>query len=112
MRAMRAEAFSGLPGFEASGTFRSRQVSDGRVVIKNHGGRGSTPTGAHHSVGRILTSESAAGAGGRRSRRGKRREEEQRFPVGSRVMFTGPYGISENGSYSEWLAVPKRESLA
>jgi len=27
------------------------------------------------------------------------------FPVGSRVMFTGPYGVSENGTYSEWLAV-------
>jgi NADPH2:quinone reductase len=29
------------------------------------------------------------------------------FPVGSRVMFTGPYGVSENGTYSEWLAVSK-----
>jgi NADPH2:quinone reductase len=32
------------------------------------------------------------------------------FPAGSRVMFTGPHGITENGAYSEWLAVPK-ESL-
>src|SRR6202521_4264118 len=29
------------------------------------------------------------------------------FPAGSRVMFTGPYGVSENGTYSEWLAVRK-----
>jgi NADPH2:quinone reductase len=29
------------------------------------------------------------------------------FPVGSHVMFTGPYGVSENGTYSEWLAVRK-----
>src|ERR1700681_4824383 len=29
------------------------------------------------------------------------------FPVGSRVVFTGPYGVSENGAYSEWLAVRK-----
>jgi len=29
------------------------------------------------------------------------------FPVGSRVMFTGPYGVSENGTYSEWVAVRK-----
>ena len=29
------------------------------------------------------------------------------FPVGSRVMFAGPYGVSENGAYSEWLAVRK-----
>jgi len=26
------------------------------------------------------------------------------FPV-LRVMFTGPYGVSANGTYSEWLAV-------
>jgi NADPH:quinone reductase len=29
------------------------------------------------------------------------------FPVGSRVMFTGPYGVAENGTYGEWLAVRK-----
>src|SRR2546427_12428764 len=27
------------------------------------------------------------------------------FPVGTRVMFTGPYGVFEDGTYSEWLAV-------
>ena len=32
------------------------------------------------------------------------------FPAGSRVMFTGPYGVSENGTYSEWLAV-RNENL-
>ena len=29
------------------------------------------------------------------------------FPIGSRVMFTGPYGVFEDGTYSEWLAVRK-----
>jgi NADPH2:quinone reductase len=32
------------------------------------------------------------------------------FPAGSRVMFTGPYGVFEDGTYSEWLAV-RKESL-
>ena len=32
------------------------------------------------------------------------------FPVGSRVMFTRPYGVFEDGAYSEWLAV-RKESL-
>jgi NADPH2:quinone reductase len=32
------------------------------------------------------------------------------FPTGSRVMFTGPYGVAENGTYGEWLAV-RREHL-
>ena len=33
------------------------------------------------------------------------------FPVGSRVMFTGPYGASEDGAYSEWLANTKATPL-
>lgn len=28
-------------------------------------------------------------------------------PNGSRVMFTGPYGVFENGAYSEWVSVRK-----
>jgi hypothetical protein len=32
------------------------------------------------------------------------------FPIGSRVMFTGPYGVFESGAYGEWLAV-RKESL-
>ena len=27
-----------------------------------------------------------------------------KFPAGSRVMFTGTYGVFEDGAYSEWLA--------
>jgi NADPH:quinone reductase len=29
------------------------------------------------------------------------------FPDGSRVMFTGPYGVSKDGTYSEWVNVRK-----
>jgi len=29
------------------------------------------------------------------------------FPAGSRAMFTGTYGVFEDGAYSEWLAVRK-----
>src|SRR5205807_2711237 len=32
------------------------------------------------------------------------------FPVGSRVMFTGAYGVSEDGTYGEWLAL-RNENL-
>src|SRR2546425_7358308 len=31
--------------------------------------------------------------------------------VGSRVMFTGPYGVRENGAWQEWLLV-RPEDLA
>jgi NADPH:quinone reductase len=33
------------------------------------------------------------------------------FAVGSRVMFTGPYGVGENGAWQEWLLV-RPEHLA
>ena len=29
------------------------------------------------------------------------------FPIGSHVMFTGAYGVSEDGAYGEWIAVQK-----
>jgi NADPH2:quinone reductase len=31
------------------------------------------------------------------------------FPAGSRVMFFGPYGAFEDGTYSEWIAVRKKD---
>jgi NADPH:quinone reductase-like Zn-dependent oxidoreductase len=33
------------------------------------------------------------------------------LPAGSRVMFTGPYGVGENGAWQEWLLV-RAEHLA
>ncbi len=33
------------------------------------------------------------------------------FSAGTRVMFTGPYGVSEDGAYSEYLAV-RKENLS
>jgi NADPH:quinone reductase len=36
---------------------------------------------------------------------------ESGFPVGSRVMFTGPYGVGENGAWQDWLLV-RPEHLA
>ena len=33
--------------------------------------------------------------------------------VGSRVMFTGPYGVGENGAWQDWLLVrPEHLALA
>jgi NAD(P)-dependent dehydrogenase (short-subunit alcohol dehydrogenase family) len=34
------------------------------------------------------------------------------FPIGSRVMFTGPYGVFEDGAYSEWIALQKEHLCA
>jgi NADPH:quinone reductase-like Zn-dependent oxidoreductase len=35
---------------------------------------------------------------------------DSKFPVGARVMFFGPYGVLEDGTYSEWIAA-KPEDL-
>jgi hypothetical protein len=31
------------------------------------------------------------------------RSKVPEVPTGSRVMFTGPYGVFEDGTYCEWL---------
>jgi len=35
---------------------------------------------------------------------------DDRIPNGSRVAFTGPYGVFENGTFSEWVAVKKEHA--
>ena len=107
MRAMRAEQFSGYEGLTLV-DLPKPAVSDGKVLLRMTAA-GVTPL--EHTIlsGQfplakaplILGSEGAGVV-----------EEGSRmdFPVGSRVMFTGPYGVFEDGAYSEWLAV-RKESL-
>jgi NADPH2:quinone reductase len=107
MRAMRAEGFGGY-GDLKSVEVAKPTVSDGRVLIRMTAS-GVTPlehtilTG-HFPLAKaplILGSEGAGVVeeGG-----------DSQFPNGSRVMFTGAYGVFENGTYSEWLGV-KKENL-
>src|ERR1700730_2765025 len=107
MRAMRAEAFSGYKDLKLV-DIPKPAVSDGRVVIRITAA-GVTPLeytilsgGYPRAKAPLVLGGEGAGVvekGGGTA-----------FPVGSRVMFTGPYGVSENGTYSEWLAV-RNESL-
>src|SRR5260370_8334378 len=104
MRAMRAEAFSGYKDLKLV-DIPKPPVSDGGAVIRITAA-GVTPVEhtilsggyARAKAPLVLGGEGAGvvGDGGGTA-----------FPVGSRVMFTGPYGVSENGTYSEWLAVLK-----
>ena len=104
MRAMRAEHFSGYEGLKLV-DLPKPAASDGKVLLRMSA-VGVTPL--EHTIlsGQfppakaplVLGSEGAgvvAEGGG------------TDFPVGSRVMFTGPYGVFEDGAYSEWLAVRK-----
>ena len=98
MRAMRADAFSGYKDLKLV-DIPKPAASEGRVPVKNQGGRGHA-TRAHHSFGEYPRAKAPLFWGGE----GAGVVEEgggTAFPVGSRVMFTGPYGVSENGTYSE-----------
>jgi NADPH:quinone reductase-like Zn-dependent oxidoreductase len=91
-----------LQGFEAGGHSQTA-ISEGRAVIRITAA-GVTPL--EHTIlsGGYQRAKAPVVLGGE----GAGVVEERggtAFPVGSRVMFTGPYGVSENGTYSEWLSV-------
>src|ERR1700735_4525290 len=104
MRAMRAEGFSGYQDLKLV-DIPKPAVSDGRVLVRITAA-GVTPleytilSGGHPRAKAPLVL-GGEGAGVVKEGGGTA------FPVGSRVMFAGPYGVSENGAYSEWLAVRK-----
>ena len=101
---MRAEGFSGYKDFKLV-DIPKPAVSDGRVLVRITAA-GVTPL--EHTIlsGGYARAKAPLVLGGE----GAGVVEEgggTAFPAGSRVMFTGPYGVSENGTYSEWLAVRK-----
>ena len=106
MRAMRADTFSGYGTLKLVDLPETSGHSDGEVLVRMTAA-GVTPL--EHTIlsGQfpiakaplVLGSEGAGVVeeGGGRD-----------VPVGSRVMFTGPYGVFADGAYSEWLAVRKQ----
>ena len=104
MRAMRAEGFSGYKDLKLV-DIPKPAVSDGRVLVRITAA-GVTPLehtilsgGYPRAKAPLVLGNEGAGVveeGGGSA-----------FPHGSRVMFTGPYGVSENGAYSEWLVLRK-----
>src|ERR1700687_5932445 len=108
MHAMRAERFGGYQDLKLV-EIPKPPVSDGRVVVRLTAA-GVTPldctilSGGHPRAKAplVLGNEGAgviedAGDSG--------------LVVGRRVMFTGPYGVRENGAWQEWL-LAKPEDLA
>ncbi len=107
MRAMRAEKFSGYEGLKPV-DLPKPAVSDGKVLLRMTAA-GVTPL--EHTIlsGQFPLAMAPLVLGGE----GAGVVEEgggTDFRIGSRVMFTGPYGVFEDGAYSEWLAV-RKESL-
>src|ERR1700677_3773256 len=104
MRAMRADGFRGYEDLKLA-DMPKPAVSEGRVLVKI-AAAGVTPL--EHTIlsggyprakaPMVLGSE---GAGVVEDANGSD------FPAGARVMFAGVYGVSEDGAYSEYLAVRK-----
>src|SRR3984957_2581558 len=104
MRAMRAEQFSGYEGLKLV-ELPKPAVSDGKVLVRITAA-GVTPLDYtilsgkfHHSKAPLVLGNEGGGVAEGGGGRG--------FPAGSRVMFFGPYGAFEDGTYSEWVAVRK-----
>src|SRR5882672_3630538 len=107
MRAMRAEKFSGYEGLKLV-DLPKPAASDGKVLLRLTAA-GVTPLDHTILFGHFPPSKAPLILGNE----GAGVVEEgggTDVPVGARVMFTGPYGVFEDGAYSEWLAV-RKESL-
>src|SRR6266436_10071309 len=107
MRAMRAEGFSGYKDFKLVDLPRPA-LADGKVLLRMTAA-GVTPLdhtilSGHFPLAKAPLVLGNEGAGVVEEGGGTD------FPVGARVMFTGPYGVFEDGAYGEWLAV-RKESL-
>ncbi len=107
MRAMRAEKCSGYEGLTLV-DLPKPAAADGKVLLRMTAA-GVTPL--EHTIlsGQFPLAKAPLVLGSE----GAGVVEEgggTDFPVGARVMFTGPYGVFEDGAYSEWLAV-RKESL-
>src|ERR1700731_3493410 len=106
MRAIEAQTFSGYGGLRQV-ELPKPQPAKGRVLVRV-AAAGVTPldhtilSGGHPRAKAplVLGNEGAgviedAGDSG--------------LAVGSRVMFTGPYGVGENGTWQEWLLVRPKD---
>src|SRR6201995_2395713 len=108
MRAIVAERFGGYQDLKPVDV-PEPTVSDGRVLVRITAA-GVTPLdhtilSGGHPLAKAPLVLGSEGAGGVEDANGSD------FSLGARVMFTGPYGVSEDGAYSEYLAV-RKENLS
>src|SRR5260370_37298306 len=107
MRAVRAEKFSGYEALKAA-DIPKPAASDGKVLVRMTAA-GVTPLDHTILSGQFPPSKAPLVLGNE----GAGVVEEgggTDFPVGSRVMFIGAYGVFEDGTYRDWVAV-RRQTL-
>jgi NADPH2:quinone reductase len=104
MRAVRAEVFGNYEGLRLVDCPKP-SASDGKVLVRM-AAAGVTPLDHTILTGQfprvrppLIMGNEGAGV----AEEGGGAE----FPDGSRVIFTGPYGVFEDGAYGEWIAVRK-----
>src|SRR6266851_3819733 len=102
MRAMRAESFTGYGGLKLV-DLPKPVVADGRVLVRITAA-GVTPLdhtilsgGYPRATAPLVLGNEGAGV--------VEDPGDSSFAAGARVMFAGPYGVFEDGTYSEWIAV-------
>src|SRR5882724_13709363 len=102
MRAMRAESFTGYGALKLVEVPRPRRA-DGTVLVRITAA-GVTPldhtilSGGHpRATAPLILGNEGAGV--------VEDAGDSGLAVGSRVMFTGTYGVRENGAWQEWLLV-------
>jgi NADPH2:quinone reductase len=108
MRAIEAETFSGYSGLRQIELLKPQPATD-RVLVRVTAA-GVTPldhtilSGGHPRVkAPLVLGNEGAGV--------IEDDGDSGLAVGSRVMFTGPYGVRENGAWQQWLLV-RPEDLA
>src|SRR5256712_5220518 len=102
MRAMRADSFTGYGGLKLV-DLPKPVVADGRVLVRITAA-GVSPLdhtilsgGYPRATAPLVLGNEGAGV--------VHDPGDSALSVGARVMFTGPYGGFEDGTYSEWIAV-------
>src|SRR6202142_812959 len=108
MRAIEAKTFSGYGGLRQTELPKPQPVKD-RVLVRVTAA-GVTPLDhtilpGEHPRAKAPLELGNEGAGVIED------ACESGFAVGSRVMFTGPYGVAESGAWQDWLLV-RPEHLA
>jgi NADPH2:quinone reductase len=106
MRAILADAFGGYQNLKLADI--SKPVASGGRVLVRMTAAGATPLDHTILFGGHPRAKAPLVLGNEGAGIVERGDDE--FPDGSRVMFTGPYGVYENGAFSEWVAV-KTEHL-
>jgi len=107
MRAMRAETFSGYEGLKLV-DLPKPAVTDGKVLVRITAA-GVTPLDHTILSGKFPHPLKAPLVLGNEGAGVVEEGGGTDFPVGSRVMFFGAYGAFEDGTYSEWVAVQKKD---